>query len=193
MPNFHPSADIKSPTARSFGRKVAQLLLLLLLLSASCKEKEDTRPGFDLQYQTQFDIPAGLGPFVVHHFYLRNIPTRFEQTLLQNGKLKEDIAAILTTQANLSGVFGDADFAFIEQISVKVYNETDPIGAIEAAYRFPVPLDPGNNLPLIPSLADLKGILEEPRLSLDVALWLRKTTQIETSVRLDLQFKAVYE
>ncbi len=193
MPDFHPSADIKSPAARSLGRKVAQLLLLLLLLSASCKKKEDTRPGFDLQYQTQFDIPAGLGPFVVHHFYLRNIPTRFEQTLLQNGKLKEDIAAILTTQANLSGVFGDADFAFIEQISVKVYNETDPIGAIEAAYRFPVPLDPGNNLPLIPSLADLKDILEEPRFSLDVALWLRKTTQIETSVRLDLQFKAVYE
>lgn len=193
MPDFHLSADIKSPAARSLGRKVAQLLLLLLLLSASCKKKEDTRPGFDLQYQTQFDIPAGLGPFVVHHFYLRNIPTRFEQTLLQNGKLKEDIAAILTTQANLSGVFGDADFAFIEQISVKVYNETDPIGAIEAAYRFPVPLDPGNNLPLIPSLADLKDILEEPRFSLDVALWLRKTTQIETSVRLDLQFKAVYE
>jgi hypothetical protein len=193
MPDFHPSADIKSPAARSLGRKVAQLLLLLMLLSASCKKKEDTRPGFDLQYQTQFDIPAGLGPFVVHHFYLRNIPTRFEQTLLQNGKLKEDIAAILTTQANLSGVFGDADFAFIEQISVKVYNETDPIGAIEAAYRFPVPLDPGNNLPLIPSLADLKDILEEPRFSLDVALWLRKTTQIETSVRLDLQFKAVYE
>jgi hypothetical protein len=42
-------------------------------------------------------------------------------------------------------------------------------------------------------LADLKDILEEPRFSLDVALWLRKTTQIETSVRLDLQFKAVYE
>jgi len=186
-------SDFFLSAARFAVRRIPYMLLPLLLLSASCKKKEDTRPGFDLQYQTQFDIPAGLGPFVVHHFYLKNIPTRFEQTLLQNGKLKEDIAAILTTQANLSGIFGDADFAFIEQISVKVYNETDPIGAIEAAYRFPVPLDPGNNLPLIPSLADLKDILEEPRFSLDVALWLRKTTQIETSVRLDLQFKAVYE
>ncbi|MGI9159441.1 MAG: hypothetical protein ACR2K1_06785, partial [Saprospiraceae bacterium] len=166
MPDFFQPAEVMPPAARSLGRKVAQLLLLFLLLSASCKKKEDTRPGFDLQYQTQFDIPAGLGPFVVHHFYLKNIPTRFEQTLLQNGKLKDEIAAVLTTQANLGGIFGDADFEFIEQISVKVYNETDPIGAIEAAYRFPVPLDPGNNLPLIPSLADLKDILEEPRFSL---------------------------
>lgn len=193
MSDFFQSTETKAAPARSARRLLLHALLLLLLLSASCKKKEDTRPGFDLQYQTQFDIPAGLGPFVVHHFYLRNIPTRFEQTLLQNGKLKEDIAAILTTQANLGGIFGDADFEFIEQISVRVYNETDPNGAIEAAYRFPVPLDPGNNLPLIPSLADLKDILEEPRFSLDVALWLRKTTQIETSVRLDLQFKAVYE
>jgi hypothetical protein len=174
-------------------RSPVYLLLLLLLLSASCKKKEDNRPGFDMQYQTQFDIPAGLGPFVVHHFYLKNIHTNFEQLLAQNSKSKEDIAGIITTQANLGGIFGDADFEFVEQISVKVYNESDPNGAIEVAYRFPVPLDPGNNLPLIPSLADAMDILEEPRFSIDVALWLRKTTQVETTVRLDLQFKATYE
>jgi hypothetical protein len=171
--------------------KLSFLFLLGLWLSACTKDRE-IGPGFDLVYQQDFAIPAGIGAFAVHHFYLKNIPTRLEEILTQNGKTLEDIESVLTDQATLTGVFGDADYDFIDQVSVRAYYEGDPKDFIEIAYRQPVPLDPGNNLPLIPSLANSKRFFTgSPRFSLDVTLWLRKTTQDEFPTRLNLKMRAV--
>ena len=172
---------------------VVLALLSIVLAGSSCNKQDDLRPGFDMQYQIQFEIPAGIGPFVVHHFYLRNQQTRFEQLLNQQNKDPEDIAGISTQQAQLLGVFGDENFDFIEEISIRVFTEPDETDFIEVAYRFPVPMDPGNNLPLIPSLADSKRIMEKARFSVDVSLRLRKTTQVNLPVRLDLLLRAIYQ
>jgi hypothetical protein len=73
-----------------------------------------------------------------------------------------------------------------------VYSTTDPNNKIEIAYRFPTPLSPGNALPLIPNLPDVKKFLSASRFSLDLAIRLRFITQLETQTRLSLQFRAVY-
>ncbi|MBK7935808.1 MAG: hypothetical protein IPJ82_01365 [Lewinellaceae bacterium] len=164
----------------------------ILFLSGSCTKVNDQAPGFDMLYQHEFYIPAGIGVFDVHHFQIENIPTRYNEYLAQHGKTNEEITGILTSQATVGGVFGDADLAFIEQVSVRVYDKSDPSDWVEIAYRQPVPLDPGNSLPLIPSLADAKRFLSDSRFSIDVVLWLRNTTQLESQVRLDLQLKATY-
>jgi hypothetical protein len=169
------------------------ILGLLLIASLSCTKTDDLRPGFDMPYQLQFEIPAGIGPFVVHHFYLRDIPTRYTQLLTQQGKVDSDIAGISTLQAVLQGVFGDENYDFIDDVSVRVYKEPDESNYIEVAYRQPVPLNPGNNLPLIPSLADSKQFMSGGNFSVDIALRLRKTTQFQIPTRLDLQFRAVYQ
>lgn len=166
--------------------------LLALLTISACKKDTDLGPGFDLRYNQQFEIPAGIGGFVTHHFYLQNIPSRYVQTLDQQGKTDADVTAILTTSAALTGLFGDANFDFIEQVSVRVFHEDDPSNYIEVAYRYPVPLEPGNSLPLIPSLADSKRFVSADRFSVEVVLWLRNTTVDNTPVVLDLQFKATY-
>ena len=167
-------------------------LPIICLWLFSCTKDRENGPGFDLVYQQDFVIPPGIGAFAVHHFYLKNIPTRFEELLKQNGKTLEDIESVLTERATLAGVFGDADYDFIEQASVRVYYESDLKDFIEVAYRQPVPLDPGNTLPLIPSLANSKRFFTgAPRFSLDVTLWLRKTTQDEFPTRLNLQMRAV--
>lgn len=163
----------------------------LLLLAAGCK-KEEVGPGFDMIYQYEFNIPAGIGPFVTHHFYLKNLPTRYSNLLAQHSKTDSEITAILPAQANIQGIFGDANFAVVEEASLRVYLESDPTGFIEIAYRFPTPIDPSNVLDLIPSLADAKRILKEDRYNIDLALRLRSTTTEETAVRLNLQMKATY-
>ena len=167
-------------------------LLFILLAFAACKKDEQATPGFDLAYTQQFDIPAGIGNFAVHHFYLKNIPSRYAQALVQQGKTDADVKGIITTAAVLSGVYGDADFSFVDQVSVRVYHESNPNDYIEVAYRQPVPLDPGNSLPLIPSLADSKRLVSADRYSVDVVLWLRSTTIDNTQAQLNLQFKAEY-
>lgn len=167
------------------------LSVFVAVLLTGCR-KEDSRPGFDFQIRQDFIIPAGIGVFQVHHFYLRNIPTRMAQLLEQRNLKPEDITGMLTNQGALTGIFGDANFDFIDQISVRVYEDARPQNFLEAAFRQPMPLDPGNEVALIPTLADLSKFLNADQVSVDVALWLRRTTTEETLARLDLQFRATY-
>ena len=172
--------------------KLFLLLVCAALLGFSCNKDDDQAPGFDLLFQQDFILPAGIGVFDVHHFQIKNIPTRYQQSLDQHGKTDADITGVLTAQAVLSGVYNDANFDIIDQVSVRVFDAADPSDYVEIAYRYPTPLDPGNTLPLIPSLADVKRFFRNSRVSLDVVIWLRNTTQIETEVRLNLQMKATY-
>jgi hypothetical protein len=170
----------------------AWIALLVCLSTLSC-QKDRVGPGFDLVYQRDFVLPPGLGPFLTHHFYLRDIPTRFQSALQEHGKTEADIQSILTRQASLVGIFGDADFSAVEEASLRIFRETDPNGYVEVAYRFPTPIERSNQLDLIPSLADGKRILREERFSIDLALRLRKNTADETPVRLNLTFRAAYK
>lgn len=168
------------------------ILVPAILLGSSCNKVNDQSPGFDMIFQQEFYIPAGIGVFDVHHFQIENIPSRYQQYLDQHGKTDADITGIIASQVTLGGVFGDADFDYVDQVSLRVYDKSDPTDWVEIAYRQPVPLDPGNNLPLIPSLADAKRFFKNSRFSLDIVLWLRNTTQQETQTRLDLQMKATF-
>jgi len=176
--------------------RMKNLVFLLLLCAVatglSCNKDAELAPGFDMMYQQDFVLPAGIGVFDVHHFQIKNIPTRYQQNLDQYGKTNEEITAVLTAKAVLSGVYSDASYDMIQQISVRVFDAADPTDYVEIAYRDPAPLDPGNNLPLIPSLADTKRFFSQPRFSVDVVIWLRNTTQLETESRLSLQMRATY-
>lgn len=172
--------------------KIFLLLVFATLIGFSCDKANDQTPGFDLMYQQDFILPAGIGNFEVHHFQIKNIPSRYQQSLEQQGRTDADITGVLTAQAVLSGVYNDASFEMIDQVSIRVFDANDPTDYVEIAYRYPTPLDPGNSLPLIPSLADAKRFFNQPRFSLDVVIWLRNTTQIETETRLNLQMKATY-
>ncbi len=164
----------------------------LLALACGC-QKDRLGLGFDMVYEREFLIAPGLGPFVTHHFYLRDLPTRFQALLQEHEKAESDIEAIVTRQASLVGIFGDADFSVVEEASLRVFSESDPAGYIEAAYRFPTPIERSNTLELIPSLADTKRVMRGERFSIDVALRLRRNTADETPVRLNLMLRATYK
>lgn len=168
------------------------LLFFAAIAGLSCNKSDDQAPGFDMVYLQDFTIPPGIGAFEVHHFQIENIPSRYQQYLDQHGKTDSQITGIITAQATLGGIFGDANLDFIDQVSLRVYDESDPTDWVEIAYRQPVPLDPGNTLPLIPTLADAKRFFKNSRFSLDVVFWLRNTTLDETPLRLDLQMKATF-
>ncbi|MCK6695262.1 MAG: hypothetical protein L6Q97_24570 [Thermoanaerobaculia bacterium] len=171
--------------------RLTGILMGVLLLFCRCN-KEDEAPGFDMLFQQELTIPAGIGGVLTHHFYLKNISTRYDALLSQFGKQDGDITRIVTSRAAIAGIFGDADFSIVEEAILRVYQESDPTGFIEVAYRYPTPIDPSNNLDLIPGLADSKRIMSQDRFSIDLALRLRYSTTEEIPTRLTLQFKAVY-
>jgi hypothetical protein len=169
------------------------LFFLLGSLSLlSCNKNDEDLPGFDMDYQAEFNVPPGIGVFEVHHFQLSNLQTRYDKLLEINQRSDADIKSIITQTAAIGGIFGDADLDFVEQVSLRVYDMTDPTNYLEIAYRQPVPLDPGNALDLIPSLANSKRFMTGTRFGLDVVLWLRRTTTEETNMRVNLKLKARY-
>jgi hypothetical protein len=165
-------------------------LLVFTLSGLSCDKGTDVVPGFDMLYLENFIIPVGISQFEVHHFQFENVSSRYQQYLDQHKKTNAEITGIVTGKAAITGIFGDADLDFIDQVSIRVYDPADPNDYVEIAYRYPVPLDPGNNLPIIPSLADAKRFLSQSRFSIDVVIWLRKPTTQESEVRLNLEMKA---
>jgi hypothetical protein len=171
---------------------IALFFLGLAALSAlHCKKDDDLGRGVDLVYRRNLEIPAGLGVFDVHHFYINNIPTNYTGTLDLAGVNPADVTKILTTQGTLTGTFGDANLDFIDRVSLRVFKD-DPNNYLEIGYRDPAPVDPGNTMGLIPSLADSKGFFSEDRVSLDVVIWLRRTTNESTPLQLDLTLRAAY-
>ncbi|MDO8366967.1 MAG: hypothetical protein Q7T20_09235 [Saprospiraceae bacterium] len=165
-------------------------IALFALFGLSCHKGDDIAPGFDMVFQREFSIPAGIGIFDVHHFQLKNIPSNWQQYLSQHGKTAEDITSVITAQASVGGIFGDVDLSVVDRISVRIYDDSNQNDFVEIAYRDPAPIDSGNLLPLIPSLADSKRFFSNPRFSVDVVIWLRRTTQEQSDVRLDLTMRA---
>ena len=168
------------------------LLFAVLVSGFSCRKEDAVAPGFDMVFQRDFSIPAGIGIFDVHHFQLKNIPSNWDQYLDTHSKTADEIAQVITAEASLVGVFGDVDLGVIEKISIRVYDEANPNDFVEIAYRDPAPFDASNNLPLIPSLANSKRFFTEPRYSVDVVVYLRETTQDQSDVRLSLKMRAVF-
>ena len=167
------------------------LLLFVFTLFLSCKKEEDVR-GIDLNYREVFEIPAGIGVFDVHHFYIKNIFTRFESTLAQGNIKTEDILRVLTVEATMAGQFGDANLDFVDRIALRVFNNDDVTNYLEIAYRDPSPIDPGNLIGLIRSLVDSKSYFNTDRFGIDVVIYLRRTTNESTAVQLDFKMRAAY-
>lgn len=175
-------------------RKLAiySIAVCLLFTLGNCKKDNELSPGFDMIYQADLTIQPGLSTDVVHHYYIKNISSRYLTYLSQYNKKDEDVTQILPLQMVLNGTYGDANYSFIDQAVLRIYNESAPNDFVEIAYRYPVPLDPGNSLALIPNEPNIKKYLTGSRFSLDLALRLRNITQEETVSRIELQFRAYY-
>jgi hypothetical protein len=154
--------------------------------------KDNDGPGINMQFRQDFEIPAGIGVFVVHHFMIPNVTSSYTQLLAQNNKTDADIREIKNISGELSSIFGDGTFEMIQRISVRAYPQGAENDYIEVAYRDPAPFETRNTLGLIPSLADVKPLLKQDRFSFDVVIELRNNTSENIPVSLNLLFKALY-
>ncbi len=172
--------------------QVLRFTLAVAMASLLACNKETLKPGFEIPFVAELTIPPGINPFDTHYFIINNLTSRYDALLQQNGVTDADISGIATQQAGVFGIFGDENFDFIQEASLRVFSPSNPDDWIEVAYRLPVPLDPGSRLDLIPSLADSKRILQMPRFSAALMIRLRRTPTIESDVRVNFIMRAQY-
>lgn len=165
------------------------LLLLSVLLLETCKKKDDG-PSLNMVLEPiSFEIPAGANPFETIHFLVKDRATHFFEVLDAAGIKPEQVTGIVAAAAHFEADFADADYKYFQEVSVSVYKEPDSEITREAFYREPIPLEQGNNLPLIPSAVNLDGFLKTDIISFDIAILPRAVTPESIPTRLYMSYK----
>lgn len=157
------------------------------LLTVSCK-KDKARPAFELKYFMEFEIPAGLNTFTFHQFSFQNEESGIQFFLEQNNLDTSDIVSINTSFARLSSILGNEDLSIIDEIVIDVFRPSDPQDNFEAAYTFQIPLRNTNRIQLVPSITNLKEVLQEDFFDLVIHIRFRSIPPRTSPVQLEIGF-----
>ncbi len=163
------------------------LLFFLTIQLLGCKKEPASL--FDLPYELTFEIPAGLNTFETHYFDITGIRTNAEDLLSANNAEESDLLAVQAKTARLLSTFVDLDLDFIQEISVRVF-EDDPNAFHEVFFRDNVPFDSGDFIDLIPALPDVKEFLLDESYNLSIRMEFRQPPPTFVTVRLDFDFFA---
>ena len=165
--------------------KYCILLLFLLATLGGCDNVPE--PLFTMRLEADMVIPAGLNSFDTHYIYIRDVPTRVANYF--NGPFSEEgIEQVYPEQAVLSSLFVAIDWAIIREISIRAISSADPSINEEIFYHNRINNSQVKELPLLSSLPDVKDILLQERLTLEVRLNLRNSTPAEIESRLTMNF-----
>ena len=154
-------------------RQYFAFLLLLTLLMASCRKKQE---GFEMTYRRQFDLPIGLDIFKTHTFKFNDVAADTSVFFQINNVTASQIKRILPRSMSLRSIFTSATrYDFIKQVEVLVSDKNRPRLTPQIAfYRDDVPIGTGDRLDLIPSEVDLSPfLLEGSRFSISINITLR--------------------
>ncbi|MEM1320118.1 MAG: hypothetical protein AAGG75_07650 [Bacteroidota bacterium] len=169
-----------------------KLLLLLLpaLFLSNCGKDEVFL--FEVPYEIQFTIPAGLNPFETHIFETTMIATRLDSLLVFNGLPWEEVESIKPRSASINTIFANSSYDFIRETSIEVFDANDPVRVWrEVFYREEVPFNTGNRLDYLASLEDVKDFMDDGVFNIRVRLLLREIPPefIETRLQFNLGVK----
>ncbi len=146
-------------------------------------------PLFLMQLEADFVILPGLNSFDTHYFILNNVPTRIGNYLSQ-GVDAELVDRVLPNRAELNAKFVNIDWAIIQEIQILASSPKNPQEKKEIFYHDRVNLENVNELKLLSSLSEVKDILLEDRLHLEIRINFRRPTPVEIESRLTMNFVA---
>ncbi|MEL6866623.1 MAG: hypothetical protein AAFP19_19510 [Bacteroidota bacterium] len=170
------------------------LLMCFGLLVASCK-KDQEPVLFEIPYQVDFEIPAGLNTFETHIIEVNNIPSRMEESLNARGLTVEDIQRIDPKSARLSNLLADGTYDFIREASIELFipravplpNNRDSL-ITEVFWHPQISTNTGIDLDVPATLSDAKRLLTKERINIRVKLILRDFSPTFLSTRMRLEF-----
>ena len=170
-------------------KKILLLLLPAILLFSNCSKNDDYL--FEMKYFGDFTIDAGLNPFSGTHIYeIKNIESNFDNYLSQNTATNSSITAVNPGTSFLASIFGDSQFKYAQEISVKIFSEDDPDFEKEIFYHNIIPQNHSGDLQLIGTLVNAKEFIEKEEFGIRIEFRLRDFTPETVDTRIDFSFFA---
>jgi hypothetical protein len=162
------------------------LFALLLVLFASCEKETIVR--YEVSLDAEFDIPIGLNTIETHYFIIKNVPTFYTQSANNRGVDTSGILNVLASRGLIRAKFQDRDFDFVERVSVYAVSRKDPSFKREMYYIDFVPLTTGNQLRMLSSTTELKKIMGEEFIDLEIRLNFRNFNTAPIRARLEFGY-----
>lgn len=167
-------------------KTLLSLALMAALLQLSCNDSRE-QVLFDMVYVLPFSLPAGLNTVQTHFVEFPKIPTRYETLLAERGLDDSRIGRIEAHSGILEIVLLPEKLSFCREVFVEFLDGTN---RLECFYTPSVPLDTGNRLTLVGTIADFKSLLRESAMNLRVGFRLREPSPSALNYTLRLTFKA---
>ena len=152
-----------------------RLFCFVLIVSALSCEKERV-PRYEVNMDAEFEIQSGLNTIATHIFVIRNVPTNYKISADNRGVDTSSINNIQSGRGLLRAKFGSADYDFISRVSIYALSKTDPNLRREMYYLDFVPLETNDELRMLSSTSELKEILKEEFIDVEVRLNFRQFT-----------------
>ncbi len=161
-------------------------LVLSLLGNWSCSSGSE--PLFTMTMEVDFTIPPGLNNFDTHYFVLRGIPTFYRNYVNSNNEVA--IGQINASRALMRARFETADWGIFQEVAVDVGLSDAAEGFKEVFYQDVIRFSGVEELRLFSSLSEVKDILSQELVTIQVRLNLRRITSREINTRLTMNFVA---
>lgn len=158
------------------------LLIIAFILVNGCSK--DPHYLFEMGYQRDFEIKAGLNTVEEHNFVLNNFNVDTAGNIGSRGLTYSKVNGIFPSTMILQNISSGTALNFLYDVSVLIVDRENPNVYLEAFYREPVPTDTGIQLDLIPTLADFKQILIKNNFNVRVKFRLRNNSPEFITARL---------
>ncbi|MCB0675237.1 MAG: hypothetical protein KDC30_00970 [Saprospiraceae bacterium] len=169
-----------------------QILLLVAVLATLSCNKLDKGVLFSWPIpQLEFTIPAGLNIAQAYYFNLENVPTNALGLLSTYSVDSSQVQSITPATARITSIFGNVSYDFLFEVSIMLCEPGDssPNCGYEIFYRVPIPEGTGAFLDLIPNQNDIKDLLLQETVNIQVKLaQLRAPSPQFVESRMELTF-----
>jgi hypothetical protein len=169
--------------------KSIYLICLAVTVIMGCRG--DSRAElFEVNQVVDFTIQAGLNTADTHFYSFGTVQSEFQQELAAKGLDAKNVASVEPKFAELSTVFADEDLDFIRQFTVRLFDPFNPDYSREIFYLDPVPNNTKKVMRPFPGLSDVKDLINNPIVGVEVRVAFRWVTPRSYDMRLEFDLSA---
>ena len=142
-----------------------------------------------MDLEADFSMRAGLNNLDTHYFIIRGVPT-FSANYANSAEARDAIGEILPNRAEINARFSQIDWSIVQEVSIWAQSVSDSSIKKEIFYQDRINFGNVEELQLFSSLSEVKDILLQDNVTLEVRVRLRRITPQEIDTRLTMNFVA---